>query len=358
MENRQRQQQRVESTQSLYFGLESRPADGIRAEAQFNVLGNVATNPINELFYEDRVFDVEFFDPAANDFQLIPGNERIAIYNAKVEWDDPWFNLEAFYRTGHYHWGYEGDFFGLRPETYYGQNIDIYQANVPIGVEIEGKKALRGFKLLFGQQVYWGANPLIMGKYETKVGAYDLALIHQEDLAQQQDAAVSAVIPQPKSRKTTLYVARQLNNVKVEVGGILAGSPLIGEDIQRVEDAPDGTTSYLNSGFLVFDDEIRFVDTLGAKGKLTGTFGSVNAYVQGAYKGLVASGGPDATLTYTGWTLKESGQGNQWNVLGGFTARYGNLQIAPNFIYQKPLAEALPNIPGFADPVTGEFFPG
>ncbi|MEM6730451.1 MAG: glycosidase, partial [Myxococcota bacterium] len=73
---------------------------------------------------------------------------------------------------------------------------------------------------------------------------------------------------------------------------------------------------------------------------------------------LVASGGPDNTLTFTGWSLRESGQGNHWNVLGGFTALFGNIQIAPNFLYQRPIEEALPNIPGAVDPVTGRFFPG
>ena len=31
------------------------------------------------------------------------------------------FRLEAFNRTGHYHWGYEGDFFGIYREANYGQ---------------------------------------------------------------------------------------------------------------------------------------------------------------------------------------------------------------------------------------------
>lgn len=63
--------------------------------------------------------------------------------------------------------------------------------------------------------------------------------------------------------------------------------------------------------------------------------GKFNAYAQGAIMGLVASGGADYTQTLTGWRLKDSGNGNQSNVLAGFTYQIGNFQIAPNF----PVAE-------------------
>jgi hypothetical protein len=35
--------------------------------------------------------------------------------------------------------------------------------------------------------------------------------------------------------------------------------------------------------------------------------------------GLVANGGADQTITFTGWKLKDSGSGNQTNFLTGFT---------------------------------------
>jgi hypothetical protein len=35
---------------------------------------------------------------------------RIQIYNASYTWEAKDFELRGFYRTGHYHWGYEGDF--------------------------------------------------------------------------------------------------------------------------------------------------------------------------------------------------------------------------------------------------------
>jgi len=59
--------------------------------------------------------------------------------------------------------------------------------------------------------------------------------------------------------------------------------------------------------------------------------------------GLVAQGGVDQTLTFTGWRLKDSGSGNQMNFLSGFTYMIGDFQIAPNFLWQRPLEGPIPN---------------
>lgn len=53
--------------------------------------------------------------------------------------------------------------------------------------------------------------------------------------------------------------------------------------------------------------------------------------------GLVAGGGGDYTRTFTGWRLKDSGSGNQYNFLAGLTYTIGDFQIAPNFLWQKPI---------------------
>ena len=51
----------------------------------------------------------------------------------------------------------------------------------------------------------------------------------------------------------------------------------------------------------------------------------------------MAQGGADLTQTFTGWRLKDSGSGNQYNFLSGLTYRIGNFEIAPNFLWQKPI---------------------
>ena len=54
---------------------------------------------------------------------------------------------------------------------------------------------------------------------------------------------------------------------------------------------------------------------IGGKVKLTYTGGRFNWYASGAAMGLVAGGGGDQTMTYTGWRLKDCGSGNQYNFL-------------------------------------------
>ena len=78
-----------------------------------NILGHVPTNPIDEIFYENRGRNQEV--RAAEGTYTLTDVERVKVYRAEFNWDDDWFNLKGFYRTGHFHWGYEGDFFGNLP---------------------------------------------------------------------------------------------------------------------------------------------------------------------------------------------------------------------------------------------------
>jgi hypothetical protein len=94
--------------------------------------------------------------------------------------------------------------------------------------------------------------------------------------------------------------------------------------------------------YQIYQDEIKPDDTWGGKFKITYTGGAFNWYAQGAAMGLVAGGGADYTQTFTGWRLKDSGSGNQYNALTGFTYSFGNLQIAPNFLWQKPIEGPIP----------------
>ena len=309
--------------QSYFIGVEANPSSAVTANVEFNILGNVALNPIDEIFYENRGRPVTV--NSDNGDVTLQSNNRVQIYRASVKWNDKLFNLNAFYRTGHYHWGYEGDFFGLYPEANYGNQIDIYNGNAPFGFEVEGKKMFNGFKLAFGPELWWGANPAILLKYSKSIGNFILNSVYHEDIDQQGVTASSFAIPQPKTRRFTLHVGRKLGKLGVDLGGIWAGEPLNGR-VYQVE-----------RGGQAFDAKIESKDNWGGKLKLTYLGGKINWYGQAAAMGLVANGGADLTQTFTGWRLKDSGSGNQYNFLSGATVTLGKLQIAPNFLWQKPL---------------------
>jgi hypothetical protein len=145
----------------------------------------------------------------------------------------------------------------------------------------------------------------------------------------------------PKTRRVSVYAEREFGNLGVHFGGLWAGEPLNGRKFQLAREE-NGVTE-------VFVDEIDAMDNFGGKLKLTYQEGKFNWYGQAALMGLVANGGYDQTITFTGWRLKDSGSGNQYNVLTGFAYTIGNIQIAPNFLWQKPIEGPIPTdtgIPG------------
>ena len=319
--------------QSYYIGVEGNPAPNMKANVNVNILGRVANNPINEIFYENRG-RVQKISTTSGNYEFNDVN-RVQVYNASCAWNAKEFDLRGFYRAGHYHWGYEGDFFGLYPDAYYGSNLDLYNGET-IGFEIDGKKSLTGMKAAFGPQLWWGANPAVLLKYSKKFGIFDASAIYHEDIANAGATLTSIAIPMPKTRRATIHLKTKIQEVATfELGGIWGGQPLNDSFFQNVT----GTSG----AYTVYDDKIKAQDNWGGKAKITLSTGAFNFYTQGAIMGLVANGGADYTRTFTGWRLKDSGSGNQTNFLTGFTFRKGNFEIAPNFLWQKPLVAAMPN---------------
>jgi beta-galactosidase len=320
-----------DTMESMYLEATVQPTEKVIGKVELNVLGNVAQNPIDEIYYERHGKPLQLVSVIANpDGTLsagprttVNGADRVRVYKSSVSWEDAWFHLEGFYRTGHYHWGAEGDVFGLYREANYGDKTDIYDANTPSGMEITGKRALDGLKLAFGPQLWWGANPTVIGKYRRSVGGLDVTLLHQEDVAQTGlVAGLSGIIPEKAGRRTALAVETRVLGAGVELGGLWSGSSRVGQVFLDEQNRPD---------------KIRAQDAFGAKAKVTVERGTLHWYASSAYMGLVANAGPDARVTYTGWSLKDSGSGNQVNALTGLAATFGMFQVGPNFLWQKPL---------------------
>tara|TARA_R110000868_G_scaffold336635_4_gene597563 strand:- start:1227 stop:4394 length:3168 start_codon:yes stop_codon:yes gene_type:complete len=331
--------------QSYYVGVEGNPTSNMRANVNFNVLGNVAENPINEIFYENVGRPIKVINSNGEEV-TITDNNRLRVYNAEFEWNAKDADVRGFYRTGHYHWGYEGDFFGLYPEANYGPNLDIYNGEI-LGIEIDGKRAFKGLKAAFGPQLWWGANPTMLFKYRTSLKHWDITGIYHRDINTNlqfddngrrildANQVRSGVIPAWPTERATLVIEKEFGSFGLSLGGIWGGRPLNGSSFQDVTGE--------SGNYVVYEDKINSNDNWGGKAKLTFQKGKFNWYAQTAYMGLVAYGGADQTQTFTGWKLKDTGSGNQTNILSGFTFTAGNWQIAPNFLWQKPLVAPMPN---------------
>ena len=331
--------------ESYYIGVEGNPAPNMRANVNFNVLGNITENAIDEIFYENRGRDITV--NTENGKVTLGDVNRVNVYNAEFEWSAKDFDLRGFYRTGHYHWADEGDFFGFYTEANYGPNLDIYGGEIS-GIEMDGKGVFKGLKVAFGPQLWWGANPTALLKYSRNFGNWGVTGIYHRDLdtdikidpetgrrVLDANQLRSGIIPAFPTERFSLAVERSFGDFKFNVGALWAGNPLNGSTFQDVR----GTSG----NYIIYKDKINSRDNWGGKAKVTYQNGLFNWYLQSAYMGLVANGGADQTKTFTGWKLKDNGSGNQVNVLTGATYTFGDLQIAPNFLYQKPLIAAMPN---------------
>lgn len=329
--------------QSYFVGVQGKPASNMTVNVDFNILGNVAANPINEIFYENvnrpiNVTNVE------GEQVTIADNNRLRVYQAEFEWKAKEFDLRGFYRTGHYHWAYEGDFFNLYPEANYGPNLDIYNGEI-LGIEVDGKGGLDGLKAAFGPQLWWGANPTVLLKYSKHILKWDVTGIYHRDLntdlefdatgrrVLDPNQVSSGIIPAWPTERATIVLEKEFGDFGLTLGGMWGGNPLNGSSFQMYD---------ANTNVTVVD-KVNSDDNWGAKAKLTYQKGALNWYAQGSYMGLVANGGVDQTRTFTGWKLLDSGSGNMTNFLTGFALSAGNFQIAPNFMYQQPLVDPMPN---------------
>lgn len=340
-------------TESFYTEFSFEQGSVVRGRMVLQGVGNVASNRLDDIFYEQRALaDAGVEGPIDEPADVV---DRFAIYEAEFEVRQPLFELDGFYRVGHEGWGYEGDFFNLYPEAYYGPNLDIYNGQGPLGMEFTGRRQLDGLKLAAGPQLWWGANPAVVGKYHKDHGWLRYALIHHEDLTQRRETASSFAIPAQLNRRTSLHLGSRIGKWDLELGGLWSGTPRIGERFLYVRET-DGP-AYADSDYEVFEDEVTMADTFGGRARATLKIPGFLAYGQGSLMGLVADGGYNYTDVVTGWQLKESGRGNHWGASGGFSKRLGNFEVAPKALYQKPLIAANPTIEDRFVDGPGLYFP-
>ena len=325
----------------LDFGFE--PSDKLKGQFTINVLGNVADTEPLEIRYGRRGAPIIFQAEAVEEGETVPrrsvfnGRERVEIYDFEASYQGENFDLNAFYHTPRYHWGYEGDFFGLIAETTDLAGMDIWNAKAPEGVEFIGKGKWKGLTVLAGPEVYWGANPKFVVKYDFNLGKVDLTLIHSEDVARQGESTSATGATQRQSRQTTLYATTDFTeNVKLELGGIMSATEKVDDIYDRIGENGD-----------IILDQIDSDDTFGFKAKLSFPLFGARSYLSAHHAGLVADGG--AQLKDFGVTdptrLPYSGAGNKKEYEAGMMMNFGNLMIIPRVLYRDNLVDANPFIP-------------
>ncbi len=327
----------------LDFGFQ--PTDKVSGQMTLNVLANVANKRPLEFTYGDRGLPIAIRTEqqtilAGGDSEFIErqvdfkDRERVEVYDFESTYEGESVDVTAFYHTRRFHWGYEGDQFGLIREATDLEGMDIWNAKAPQGVEIAGKGKWKNFTVLFGPEVYWGANPKVVFKYDFRLAKFDWTFIHSEDLARRTDGTNPTDIVGRQSRQTTLTAEREFSNgLKLEFGGIWSANEKVDEVFDRVDDAGN-----------VYLDQIEEEDALGFRAKLT--FPWNETYLQAHHAGLVADGGH----VHRTWGITDpsrlpySGMGNKREYEAGMIMRFGDWMLYPRVMYRDNLVDANPFI--------------
>jgi hypothetical protein len=303
----------------LDFGFS--PTSWLRGDFTVNAIANTIDKPLEEYYEKQRSKDsIEIYD-----------------FNATIEQE--YFDLNGFYHVPRYHWGYEGDFYGLLWEATDMEGMDIWEAHAPEGVEFVGKKFLDGLKVVAGPEVYWGANPKWIAKYTFGKDDFQYTIMHSEDYDRSNDASGSEVTNR-ESRATTASVKTTFfQGMTIEAGVICANTGKV-----------DESYNYLDGGRVKYDD-IEFEDTLGTKIKiLKDDYDFGHAYVAANYAGLVADGGEPLREFDT--LLPYSQYGNKIELEAGVGVFQGYHIIYPRVFYRDNLEDANPLIEPYIDGTT------
>ena len=330
----------------MFLDFAFQPNDKFNGQFTLNILGNVADKEPLEIEYGRRgapIFllaeggSIDEGGPAGEQIFTFEGRERVEIYDFDATYQGESFDLTAFYHTPRYHWKNEGDFFGLVAEATDIDGMDIWNAKAPEGVEFAGKGKLDGLKIIAGPEVYWGANPKVVLKYQKTIGKIDWAFMHSEDIARRDQATGASGATTRKTRQTTLYASREFaNDITLEVGGLMSAGEKVDDQYTRID--AEGN---------VILDEIEFEDTLGFRAKLSFPLFGTKSYVAAYHAGLVADGG--AVLKDFGVSdptaLPYSSQGNKREYEAGMMINFGDFMLYPRVMYRDNLVDANPFIP-------------
>ncbi|MDP6969521.1 MAG: hypothetical protein QGG88_10500 [Gammaproteobacteria bacterium] len=289
----------------------------ISLDFDINALGFAGEMTINGM-WDSTTSDFKYrYGDRLTNKSLRNGGDNLEIYNFSATYLGESVDTNLFYHVPRYHWGYEGDYFGLMRETTNMPDQDIWNEKAPAGIELIGKGELDGFKLVAGDEIYWGADPMVMLKQQ--FGESD----------QYTFIASSEVSGVTKQRQFSLQGDFDLSDTAtIKLGVLNAGEEHIG-DVYYYE-----LDSYVKTG------NIDFRDTIALKARVTDNFSpSVQVYSEYNYAGLVADAGEHQEVWKT--NIPYSSLGNKQTVEIGAQVTSGNWRITPRLFKRINLAQAM-----------------
>jgi len=250
------------------------------------------------------------------------GGDQVEVYSFQASHIGDEYDINLFYHVPRYHWGYEGDAFGLMYETTNMADQDIWNDKAPAGLEFVGKGSLDGLKVVGGEEIYWGANPMVMAKYQfgdkkqySFVGSSDMTDGHIDGLSHYQ--------------RLSLQGGFELSDTStLDLGILKSGSEKVGQ------------TFRYDDGNNVYEDRIKSLDAYAFKARITEKFsGGVSAYAEFNHAGLVADAGEHQEIWTTG--LPHSELGNKRTLEIGSEIVRGSWMFKPRAFTRRNLVDSL-----------------
>ena len=272
--------------------------------------GEFTVNAINKM--ADSDFKLRYGD------KLNDGTrDHVELYSLQASHLGDEIDLHLFHHVPRYHWGYEGDFFGLLKEATDLEDIDVFDGYAPSGVEVVGKGDLDGLKIVAGKEIYWGAHRMLIGKYQ--FGARDqYAVVAETDL-----------VKGLNRKRLSLQGEFDLGTTSVLRAGLLRSG------YEKVGD----TYNFDKSG-IVYEDAIRKEDALALRLRLEEELGgSTDFYTELNYAGLVANAGEHQEIWDT--NIPYSELGNKKTFEAGARIQAGSLMLSPRLFLRKNLIDPM-----------------
>ncbi len=349
-----------QSEEFVRFGVTGEPSEYLKANVQLHIAGNVATNRLNgesynavsKPYYIPLTDTAKEHNPLAND-RKVSDNERVRIYRASVTYTGELVDIKGSYREGHNHWFDFGDFFNVYSEMYDYPTYDLWDIKAPYGAEFTGKSTLAGLRIAIGPQLTFG-NPALYAMYTRKIADWTISPMMRFDIGVNDlEGAPSSIEKQQKTSQYAVSAQSTISIIDLKVGVMFASPEKIGLDYAYTEEiTPHNNGSYFNSqGYEVYNAATSVLDAFGGKLQAVTNLGKLQILTTGTYMGLLASGGwnKEGPLTGSGWALRDQGGSNKMMATLGVAYTLGNLQIAPNAMFQKPLVGPMPSVAPLVD---------
>lgn len=291
----------------------------INIDLGINALGFAGEATINGMWksadFGDQVF--RYGDRMLTGSNLKNAGEQVELYSFQASRLGDSADIHLFYHVPRFHWGYEGDAFGLLIETTNMYDQDIWNEKAPFGVEIVAKDELEGLKILAGKEIYWGAEPMVMAKYQFgQKDQYSLILSTETSGSD-------------RKKKASLQGSYPLGDqTSLDFGVLWSGA-------EKVND-----TYLYEKGTNVYQGSVSNSDALAFKARVTEKLsGSTELYTEFNYAGLVADAGEHQEIWDT--ELPYSSQGNKKTVEIGARTTKGNWMFSPRAFYRENLVDAM-----------------